>query len=216
MAVLLVLFKFDHCLGLPLRHIHALVHRLYELVFTKYKSLSSIICFDDPVGEEDCLFRAGFFTQAAEDAAQHIDLVHGSILLFAIQFLFTLLSFGGGHGDGFGGTSYGTKSAGCATFGSVVVAFQRVLTPPYGTYLTELLRIFYRCSLTEQVPDGDHDAAQHRRKINLLEEAHLFLHYNLGSVRQHLIYLVSINIPPVIKILITESGIKIFHPRFIN
>src|SRR5690606_1115505 len=128
--------------------------------------------------QEDCFLRAGFFTKAAKDASEHINFICGSILLFAIQFILALLSFCRNHGNGLCRARHSTKAARGASFSTVLITFQYMLSTPHSTQFALLLRIFYRSSLSKQVFDGNRNTPQNGRQVNAFPETHfLFDNY---------------------------------------
>ena len=91
-------FKNSRCLTFA--DVYALVDGFYELILSVNEVLAAELRRHEPVSMEDRFLRAGFFAQATENTAQHVDLVTGCIALFPVKVLFTLLSLLRSHGYG--------------------------------------------------------------------------------------------------------------------
>lgn len=136
---------------LPRANIDTLALVFHQLVLAINETAPFEFGGNDAVCQEDGFFRTGFFAQATENAAQHIDLIDLGVFLFAVQFFFAFLSFGSGHGNGLSRTRNGAKSAGRAAFRSVLVAFQNMLSTVDGGHVTFHFGVTDRSFLFEKV-----------------------------------------------------------------
>ena len=65
----LVLFEFQHRRGLSDADVHRVVHCLHKFVLSEDETLATVVARNQPVGEENRLFRAGFLAEAAKYAS---------------------------------------------------------------------------------------------------------------------------------------------------
>ena len=117
-----ILLEFENSRRLTFGNVYPLVYGLNEFVLPINKFIPSKLCWHKAVCQENRFFRTRFFTQAAENAAKHVNFVFGGILFLPIEVFFALLPFGRLHCDGFGGTRDGAKAAGRAALSALFIA----------------------------------------------------------------------------------------------
>ena len=116
---------------------------LYEHILSEDEILPQVIGRDGAVGEENRFFRAGFLAESAEDAAQHVDLVHGGVLFLAVEGFLAFFALGSRHGDRFGRAGNSAQAAGGAVFTPLCIAFQHVHAPIDGREVPLHFRVAY-------------------------------------------------------------------------
>ena len=99
-----VFFEGEDGRGLTVTDIDPLINRFHQQTLPVNKIASVQIRRNDPVGQKDRLFRTSLFAESAKDAAQHVDLIDGSVFLLPVKIQFIFFPLGGYHGYGLGWT----------------------------------------------------------------------------------------------------------------
>lgn len=173
--------EFKNGWRLAFCNVNTLVDRLNKFILPINEILPFKFRRDEAVCEEDGFLRARFFTQAAENTAQHIDLIGGGVTLLAIEMFFALLSLGCLHGDGFGRAGDCAQATGRAALGAFLVALQNVLAAPYIAELSLGFRISYGSLSLEEVFECNQGTANDSREIYSFRKGHFLLDNNLRS-----------------------------------